>query len=84
MNDYVTQLKMHLTLSGIHVHEDMPAPLQLLESGEVVMARVYRFKPEMDLGMQVNLISQDGENFKYYQYMQDADGGLMQLRCAVW
>lgn len=84
MNDYVQQLKMHLTLSGVHVHEDMPAPVQLLESGQVVMARVYCFAPELDLGSQVELISADGGNFKYYQHVTDTDEDLIQLRCAVW
>jgi hypothetical protein len=89
MNDYVQQLKMQLTLSGVHVHEDMPAlpaPVLLLESGQVVMARVYRFASKLDLGSQVKLISQDGDNFKYYQHvpMPDTGEGLMQLRCAVW
>jgi hypothetical protein len=82
MTDYVQQLKMQLTLSGMHVHEDMPAPVLLLESGQVVMARVYRFAPELE--MQVKLISQDGDNFKYYQHVADTHEGLMQLRCAVW
>lgn len=83
MNDYVTQLKMHLTLSGIHVHEDMPAPLQLLESGEVVMARVYRFESELELELHVKRLSDTGKNFKYYQHIKGPTGSL-QLRCAVW
>lgn len=84
MTDYVNELKLQLVLSGITVHADMCTPVQLLESGQVVIARVYHFATQLELELQAKLIAEDGNNFKYYQWVPDSGEGTMQLRCAVW
>lgn len=80
----IEDLKNYLKQTGNTVLPDMQHPVELLESGQVALAKVYALDPADSVETHAQILSADGSNFKFYQLIPEHDHSVMLLRCAVW